>query len=107
MDLNGDGSLDLAEIEAVLGGDAKGFLKCLDTVQADGKVEKDEFMRWATGSQNEFQELDDAIRSVDKTATNALINLYSMVAVRQRDQASGAGTAEGEVKPLNLKKELA
>ena len=40
MDLNGDGSLDLAEIEAVLGGDAKGFLKCLDTVQADGKVEK-------------------------------------------------------------------
>jgi hypothetical protein len=85
------------------GGDAKGFLRCLDTVQKDGKVGKEEFVKWVQGSPKEFTELDQAIRSVDKTATNALINLYSMVAVRQKDQTAGKAPAT-PIAPLDLEK---
>jgi hypothetical protein len=73
----------------------------LDTIQSDGKVSKAEFIKWTSSSSEEFKELDEAIRSVDKTATNALINLYSMVAVRQKDQVAGNPPAT-PVAPLNL-----
>ena len=82
LDLNGDGKLSLTELEGVLGADAGEFLKCLDTVQQDGVVDKQEFLRWANDASGEFTKLNEQISRIDQLATAAIFTLYSKVAAR-------------------------
>jgi hypothetical protein len=82
LDLNGDGKLSLQELEGVLGADAGEFLKCLDTVQKDGAVDKQEFITWATQKTGQFSGLNEQISRIDQLATAAIFTLYSKVASR-------------------------
>jgi hypothetical protein len=89
LDLNGDNQLSLQELEGVLGADAGEFLKCLDTVQKDGYVDKAEFLKWATDQDHKFSGLNEQISRIDQLATAAIFTLYSKVAARVAKAAAG------------------
>ena len=80
LDVNADCSIELKELEAVLGPDAENFLLHLDTINTDGVISLEEFKRWVNSKGAEFKDLNRQIQWINSDAYKGTFNLYSMVA---------------------------
>lgn len=80
MDLNDDGVLSNSEIAEVLGADAQKFLRTLDTISADGQVDRAEFLKWASanGDTPEYKEMNSHLAYIYGEASKGLFDLIDM-----------------------------
>eukprot|EP00935_MAST-01C_sp_MAST-1C-sp1_P002687 g2687.t1 len=102
IDVDSDGFLSLAELEAVLGADAKVFLDSLDNIAKDGKVSQAEFRQWVRAGGKEYEAVNKQLEKINMDALRGAMALYSSTAQRlakaiKRTEALGgtetAGTA--------------
>ena len=95
IDVDSDGFLSLAELEAVLGADAKVFLDSLDAIQKDGKISRDEFEKWAGAGGKEYEAVNKQLEKINMDALKGAMALYSNTAQRLANAKKELADVEG------------
>lgn len=95
IDVDSDGFLSLAELEAVLGGDAEVFLDALDKISSDGKVSRAEFQQWVEVGGKEYEAVNKQLEKINTDALKGAMALYSSTAQRLAKANKDVATMPG------------